>query len=111
MENGVDELDEDVAPAAGLSGYRTPEVLGLAAFALAVAALGTIPLLLGLEAVRLLLEDDPLWVSAVTRGAVVLAVVVVVLRLATWWCSRCPRAASTSASRSAGAADVGQAGA
>jgi len=108
-----DDLDEQESR---LSGYRTPEVLGLAAFALGLvavlgfgllsgqvvlalaeqpgpsqtlqvlagltgAALAAIPLLLGLEATRLLLDDDPLWVSAVSRGAVVLGAVAVLLRL------------------------------
>ena len=98
--------------------YWTPEVLGLAGFAMAVAsmlgfgvlsggivyalsteagppsdalrlaaglvgaAFATIPLLLGLEAVRNLLEDDPLWVAAVARATVLLAGIVVFLRLA-----------------------------
>lgn len=110
--------DEDVVEQdSHLSGYRTPEVLGLAAFALGVvallgfgllsgqvllaladgpgppgrtlqvlagltgAALAAIPLLLGLEATRLLLDDDPLWVAAVARGAVVLGAVAVLLRV------------------------------
>jgi len=45
------------------------------------AALAAVPLLLGLEATRLLLEDDPLWVSAASRGAVALGAVAVLLRL------------------------------
>jgi len=109
-----DDLDEQESR---LSGYRTPEVLGLAAFALGLvavlgfgllsgqvvlalaeqpgppsqalqvlagltgAALAAVPLLLGLEATRLLLDDDPLWVAAVSRGAVVLGAVAVLLRL------------------------------
>lgn len=110
--------DEDVLEQESrMSGYRTPEVLGLAAFALGLAALlgfgllsgnivlalsdgagppsrslqllaglvgaalGAIPLILGLEATRQLLEDDPLWVSAVARAAVVLGGIVVLLRL------------------------------
>lgn len=113
------ELETDDGPdvSTGLSSYRTPEVLGLAAFALGLvtllgfgllsgqvvlaladqagppsqalqvlagltgAALASIPLLLGLEATRLLLEDDPLWVSAVARAAVVLGAIGVLLRL------------------------------
>jgi hypothetical protein len=99
------------------SSYRAPEVLGLAAFALGLAALlgfgllsgqvvlalaeqsgpptktlqvlagltgaalAAIPLLLGLQATRLLLDDDPLWVSAVSRAAVLLGAVAVLLRL------------------------------
>ena len=108
--------DDVVESESRLSGYRTPEVLGLAAFGLGIAALlgfgllsgnivlalsdagpptrgiqllagllgaalVAIPLILGLEATRQLLEDDPLWVSAVARAAVVLGAVVVVLRL------------------------------
>ena len=109
--------DDDLVESSTGSGYRTPEVLGLAAFALGVvallgfgllsgqvvlaltdqpgppsptlqvlagltgAALAAIPLLLGLEATRLLLDDDPLWVSAVARGAVVLGATAVLLRL------------------------------
>ena len=45
------------------------------------AALAAIPLLLGMEAVRNLLEDDPVWVSGVARAAVLLGAIVVVLRL------------------------------
>lgn len=105
----------DSSPSA-LSAYRSPEVLGLAGFALAVsallgfgllsgnlllsvfdgppsqgrlvaagllgAALGGVPLLMGLDATRHLLEDDPLWVSAVARAAVLLGAAVIVLRLA-----------------------------
>ncbi len=109
--------EDDVDTGTPLSSYRSPEVLGLAAFALAVvallgfgllsgqvllaladqsgppsqtlqvlagltgAALAAVPLLLGLEATRLLLEDDPLWVSAVARAAVVLGAAAVLLRL------------------------------
>ena len=115
MEPLQDDLVEhDSTP----SGYRTPEVLGLAAFALGLAtllgfgllsgqvvlalapqggppsqtlqvlagltgaALAAIPLLLGLEATRQLLDDDPLWVAAVARAAVVLGGAAVLLRLA-----------------------------
>ena len=46
------------------------------------AAFAAIPLLLGLEAVRNLLEDDPLWVAAIARATVLLAGIVVFLRLA-----------------------------
>lgn len=110
--------DHDLEQNRLLSSYRSPEVLGLAAFALGVvallgfgllsgqvvlalsdrpgtpnqtlqvlaglagAALAAIPLLMGLEATRQLLEDDPLWVSAVARAAVVLGAVAVLLRLA-----------------------------
>jgi len=114
----MDLLDDDVElPENRLAGYRTPEVLGLAAFALGLASLlgfgllsgqvllalsaepgppsqtlqvlasllsaglAAVPLLLGLEATRLLLDDDPLWVSAVARAAVVLSAVAVLLRL------------------------------
>lgn len=113
----METLPDDELEPRTLSAYRSPEVLGLAAFALGVvallgfgllsgqvllalsdqpgapsqtlqvlaglvsAALAAIPLLMGLEATRQLLEDDPLWVSAVARGAVVLGAVAVVLRL------------------------------
>lgn len=50
--------------------------------ALLGAALAAIPLLMGLEAVRNLLEDDPLWVSALARASVLLGGIVVLLRLA-----------------------------
>ena len=46
------------------------------------AAFAAIPLLLGLEAVRNLLEDDPLWVAALARATVLLAGIVMFLRLA-----------------------------
>ena len=108
--------DEPDSRPSTLSAYRSPEVLGLAGFALAVsallgfgllsgnillsvfdgqpsegrqiaaallgAALGGVPLLMGLDATRHLLDDDPLWVSAVARAAVLLGAVVIVLRLA-----------------------------
>lgn len=45
------------------------------------AALAAIPLLMGLEAVRNLLEDDPLWVRGLARATVLLGGFVVLLRL------------------------------
>jgi hypothetical protein len=45
------------------------------------AALGVVPLVMGLIAVRDLLEDDPLWVSGLARATVILGAIVVVLRL------------------------------
>ena len=113
------DLDDEqvLEPDGALAGYRTPEVLAPAAFALALAsllgfgllsgsivlslstgvgppsptlqalagllgaALAAIPLLMGLEAVRHLLDDDPLWVSGLARASVLLGAVVVTLRL------------------------------
>jgi len=108
--------DEPDTPPSALSAYRSPEVLGLAAFALSLsalfgfgllsgsillsvydgppsegrqiaaallgAALAGIPMLMGLDATRHLLDDDPVWVSAVARAAVLLGGLVILLRLA-----------------------------
>ena len=111
--------DEPDAPPSRLEPYTRPEVLGIAAFVLAVAsllgfgvfngsivliltetngppssaamvgagllgvALASLPVWMGLAAVRNLLEDDPLWTAAVARAAVLVGLVAVVMRLAT----------------------------
>ena len=109
-----DDLD---LPQRRFEGYRTPEVLAPAGFALAVAsllgfgvlngsivlilaagdgapstavqvaagllgaALAAIPFILGLEAVRHLLADDPVWLVGLSRATVLLGAIVVILRL------------------------------
>jgi hypothetical protein len=63
------------------AGTQTPPSVQVLAGLLG-AAFAALPLLLGLEAVRNLLEDDPLWVAALARATVLLAGIVVFLRLA-----------------------------
>ena len=63
-------------------GAGVPSNGAQAAAGLLGAALAAIPFLMGLEAVRNLLEDDPLWVRGLARATVLLGGFVVLLRLA-----------------------------
>lgn len=79
---GYGLLSGNIVVVLASGGSAPPSTQVQVAAGLVGAALAAIPFLMGLEAVRQLLEDDPLWVRGLARATVVVGGLVVLLRLA-----------------------------